>query len=81
MTPSIMSARRTTDRAYDILRSERSPLEFLFPPRAVAVIGASERNHSVGCTVLWNLICHPFGGTVYPLNPWIWQGSPPLPPP
>jgi acetyltransferase len=62
-------ASRTTDRAYDILRSERSPLEPLFRPRAVAVIGASEREKSVGRTLLWNLIRHPFGGTVYPVNP------------
>jgi acetyltransferase len=60
---------RTTDRAYDILRSERSPLEPLFRPRSVAVIGASERPGSVGRTLLWNLISHPFGGTIYPVNP------------
>ncbi|MFN9547281.1 MAG: bifunctional acetate--CoA ligase family protein/GNAT family N-acetyltransferase [Cyanobacteriota bacterium] len=62
-------ASRTTDRTYDILRSERSPLEPLFQPRSVAVIGASERQGSVGRTLLWNLIRHPFGGTVYPVNP------------
>ena len=60
---------RATDRTYDILRSERSPLEPLFRPRTVAVIGASEREGSVGRTLLWNLISHPFGGTVYPVNP------------
>jgi len=60
---------QATDRTYDILRSERSPLEPLFKPRSVAVIGASEREGSVGRTLLWNLISHPFGGTVYPVNP------------
>ncbi len=58
-----------TDRTYDILRSERQPLAAFFAPRTVAVIGASEREGSVGRTLLWNLIRHPFGGTVYPVNP------------
>jgi len=47
----------------------RHPLDAIFAPRHVAVIGASERAGSVGRTLLWNLISHPFGGTVYPVNP------------
>lgn len=58
-----------SDRAYDILRSQHQPLAALFSPRSVAVIGASDRPGSVGRGVLWNLISHPFGGTVYPVNP------------
>lgn len=58
-----------TDRAYDILRSEHRPLDAIFAPRTIALIGASEREGSVGRTVLWNLITHPFGGTVFPVNP------------
>jgi acetyltransferase len=57
------------DPSYDILRVERQPLEALFQPRSVAVIGASERPGSVGRTLFWNLIRSPFGGTVYPVNP------------
>ena len=38
-------------------------------PATVAVIGATEKEGSVGRTVLWNLISSPFGGTVYPVNP------------
>ncbi|GAB4216896.1 MAG: bifunctional acetate--CoA ligase family protein/GNAT family N-acetyltransferase [Synechococcales cyanobacterium] len=45
------------------------PLDAILAPRSVAVIGATEREGSVGRTVLWNLIRHPFGGTVYPINP------------
>mgnify|MGYP000424249853 CR=1 FL=1 len=44
-------------------------LEFLFAPRSVAVIGASERPHSVGATVLRNLIDGGFLGPIYPVNP------------
>ena len=59
------------ERAYDILRSERSsnPLNAIFAPQNVAVIGASEKPGSVGRTLLWNLIGNPFGGTVFPVNP------------
>jgi acetyltransferase len=44
------------------------PLDPLFIPSSVAVIGASERPGSVGRTVLWNLLSSPFGGTVFPVN-------------
>jgi acetyltransferase len=47
----------------------RHPLDFIFAPHSVAVIGASETEGSVGRTLLWNLISNPFGGTVYPVNP------------
>ena len=44
----------------------RLPLDAIFAPRTVAVIGATEKQGSVGRAVLWNLISNPFGGTVYP---------------
>src|SRR5512135_585533 len=55
-------------KAHDILHSRRKPLDAIFAPRTVAVIGATERPGSVGRTVLWNLISNPFGGTVFPIN-------------
>ncbi len=58
-----------TDLAHDILRQERQPLDVIFSPKNVAVIGATETPSAVGRTVLWNLISSPFGGTVYPVNP------------
>jgi len=48
------------------LRYERHPLDTIFAPNNVAIIGASEKAGSVGRTVLWNLISSPFGGTVFP---------------
>ncbi|MBI4585251.1 MAG: bifunctional acetate--CoA ligase family protein/GNAT family N-acetyltransferase [Planctomycetes bacterium] len=45
------------------------PLKAIFEPETVAVIGATEKEGSVGRTLLWNLISHPFGGTVFPVNP------------
>ncbi|TAM76639.1 GNAT family N-acetyltransferase [bacterium] len=47
----------------------RSGLDAVFAPRGVAVIGASDREGSVGRTLLRNMIERPFGGTVYPVNP------------
>jgi acetyltransferase len=61
--------RRAPDRASDVLRATRHPLDPLFRPGSVAVIGATEKDGSVGRTVLWNLISSPFGGTVFPVNP------------
>jgi acetyltransferase len=58
-----------TDPAYDILRSERQPLGSIFSPDSVAVIGATDREGSVGRTILWNLLSNPFGGTIFPVNP------------
>jgi len=59
----------TPDPVYDILRSEQQPLDAIFAPKTVAVIGATDRIGSVGRTILWNLISSPFGGTVFPVNP------------
>jgi acetyltransferase len=44
------------------------PLDAIFRPRSVAVVGASETAGSVGRAVLWNLISNPFGGAVFPVN-------------
>jgi len=58
------------EAVYDIWRTQkRFPLDAIFRPGNVAVIGATERPGSVGRTVLWNLISTPFGGTVFPINP------------
>lgn len=69
MSSVSLIARQQPDRAYDILRSEYHPLDAIFSPRTIAVIGATEREGSVGRTVLWNLMSHPFGGTIFPVNP------------
>src|SRR5208282_2746228 len=56
------------DPSSDVYRSESNPLDPLFLPQSVAVVGASERPGSVGRSVLWNLLSSPFGGTVFPVN-------------
>ncbi|MHB8599544.1 MAG: bifunctional acetate--CoA ligase family protein/GNAT family N-acetyltransferase [Ktedonobacteraceae bacterium] len=47
---------------------QRHPLNVIFEPKSIAVIGATEKVGSVGRTILWNLISNPFGGTVFPIN-------------
>jgi len=59
---------KKVDPSSDVYRSESHPLDPLFLPESVAVIGASERPGSVGRSVLWNLLSSPFGGTVFPVN-------------
>lgn len=57
------------DPAHDVYRYTPRSLQPIFSPKTVAVIGATEKQGSVGRTVIWNLISSPFGGTVYPVNP------------
>ncbi len=47
----------------------RIGLDAIFNPKAVAVVGATERANTVGRTIFYNLITNPFGGVVYPVNP------------
>jgi acetyltransferase len=62
--------RDTSILAADVFRYGRvHPLDVIFRPKTVAVVGATDRPGSVGRTLLWNLISNPFGGTVYPIHP------------
>jgi len=51
-----------------VLPYEGHPLQAVFTPKTVALIGASEKPGTVGRTILWNLVKSPFGGTVFPVN-------------
>ncbi|MGA3178885.1 MAG: bifunctional acetate--CoA ligase family protein/GNAT family N-acetyltransferase [Verrucomicrobiota bacterium] len=56
--------------AHDILRqAQPQPLDCIFSPKAVALIGATESLNSVGRTVLVNLQQGKFPGAIYPVNP------------
>jgi acetate---CoA ligase (ADP-forming) len=44
-------------------------LDALFAPRSIAVIGASNREGSVGRAVFTNILLNDYRGTVYPVNP------------
>jgi acetyltransferase len=60
---------QATDPSYDLFRSRRQPLDAVFNPENIAVIGATDERGSVGRTLLWNLVSNPFGGTIFPVNP------------
>ncbi len=68
-TARIHPAAARAEPASDVLRAGRRTLGAFFAPRAVALIGATDKPGSVGRTILTNLIASPFGGTVYPVNP------------
>jgi acetyltransferase len=67
--PPIGDTSRPPEPVTDVLGVLRRPLDHIFTPQSVAVVGATEKVGSVGRTVLWNLISSPFGGTVFPINP------------
>ncbi|HEY8479156.1 MAG TPA: GNAT family N-acetyltransferase [Spirillospora sp.] len=50
-------------------RAESRSIQRLLFPRSVAVVGASRAEHSVGQTVLRNLLAGDFSGPVYPVHP------------
>lgn len=68
--PIVGSSISQLDSAHDILRQNRPrPLDAIFSPRTVALIGATEAEHSVGRTLLENLQRGRFAGTIFPVNP------------
>lgn len=60
---------RSAQGAQDILHTRGHPLDSIFAPRTVAVVGATENPASVGRTVFQNLGRGGFQGVVYPVNP------------
>ena len=57
------------DPSINIFQQRDDSLDNIFNPKTVAVVGATEKENSVGRTVLWNLLSNPFGGTIFPVNP------------
>ena len=45
------------------------PLDAIFRPRSIAVVGASRRRGSIGHEILHNLVEHDFQGVVFPVHP------------
>jgi acetyltransferase len=69
-SPQSVTPQSGIEAAHDILyQSRRRPLDPILNPKSVAVIGATEREGSVGRTVMHNLISGGFPGTIYPINP------------
>ncbi len=68
-TPNTPTSWSKFDPSHDVYQYTANPLKSIFAPQNVAVIGATEKEGSVGRTILWNLISSPFGGAVFPINP------------
>ena len=58
------------DRAHDILQRDRAhPLDTIFRPKSIALIGATESPNTIGRTLAQHLLTGSFAGPVYPINP------------
>jgi acetyltransferase len=67
---NISSAPAKLESAHDILHhTTRRPLDAIFAPKSIAVIGATETVNSVGRTILENILKGGFPGKVFPVNP------------
>src|SRR3972149_2640504 len=45
------------------------PLDAIFSPSSIAIVGASRRRGKIGYEILRNLILNEYQGTIYPVNP------------
>ena len=62
-------AAMTTNKSISQIVSATQPLESIFRPKSVAVVGASNRQGSVGNAIFRNILFGGYGGTLYPVNP------------
>ena len=51
------------------MRANVPDIKYLFEPRSVAVIGASQDNTKLGFHVTDNIVSGGYQGSVYPINP------------
>ncbi len=48
---------------------KKTNIEYLFEPRSVAVIGASQNKAKIGYRIVENIVSHGYQGAIYPVNP------------
>ena len=58
-----------TDPSQNFMERYQQPLDALFLPSSIALIGAKEEKGTVSATILNNLLRSPFPGRIYPVNP------------
>ena len=68
MDPLTGASASSFDPAHDFLRTQSRTLGSLLNPRSVSLIGATDREGSVGRALLSNLTGGSFKGAVYPVN-------------
>ena len=64
-----MPTAMTTPKSSPQIVSATQPLESIFRPKSIAVIGASNRQGNVGNAIFRNILFGGYGGTLYPVNP------------
>lgn len=58
-----------TDPSQNFMERYHQPLDALFLPSSIAVIGAKDERGAVAATILNNLLSGGFAGKIYPVNP------------
>ncbi len=48
---------------------QKTPIQALFKPTSVAIIGASKSPGKIGYKVVANIVANQYGGNIYPVNP------------
>ncbi len=51
------------------VRNRVHELDYLFQPRSIAIIGASQKELSIGNVIIKNLVHYGYTGEIYPINP------------
>lgn len=57
------------DPSLNILYKEHNNLDYFFNPKTIAIIGATDKENSVGRTLVENLINSSFKGKIFLVNP------------
>lgn len=65
----LMRQTRRGQRTNPLTAKQVHPLDAIFRPRSIAVIGASRTKNSIGREVINNLLGFEFNGKVFPVNP------------
>ncbi|MHB8523524.1 MAG: bifunctional acetate--CoA ligase family protein/GNAT family N-acetyltransferase [Limisphaerales bacterium] len=68
-TARVGATARASESVSDTPPVGANPLDKIFSPKAIALIGATEAPNSVGRTLMQNLAPDRFTGTLYPVNP------------
>lgn len=65
----LTTVKKGTDPSQNYIERYAQPLDAIFLPQSVAVIGAKDDEGSVGKTIFSNLLSGGFKGRIYPINP------------
>lgn len=64
-----LESSKSIERAHDLLRGHRSPIDVFVRPSHVAIVGATEKPNTVGRALVGNLLGSEFRNKVFLVNP------------